>query len=83
MGSKSKRSGSIEWREVVAYVIVALLGLALGVFGMQVWKADLHVPFSYATDGILTGATEAAGNTQKYVATGTSAITPSPATLTT
>lgn len=57
MGSKSKRSGSIEWREVVAYVIVALLGLALGVFGMQVWKADLHVPFSYATDGILTGAT--------------------------
>jgi hypothetical protein len=57
VASPAKRSAkaAFDYRELVAYLVVAVLALGIGAFGLQVWKADLHVPFTYQADAMLNG----------------------------
>ena len=46
---------TVDYKEVAAYAIVAVLALLLAVLALQLWKADLRVPFTYGADANLNG----------------------------
>jgi phosphoglycerol transferase len=53
--NKQTTGFQVDWHEVTAYAIVAVIALMLGVLGLQAWKADLRVPFNYSSDAMLNG----------------------------